>query len=1045
MTTATLRNRMAETLARLDKACGKSFIAENQKCTKDVVGRSPKAEPSSDKQKSNLTRNLATAGGIAMVGGVLVGLNLAKDVLNSELPASAKCPPKPPKGLYDSFTPGDLIYTSYDMDGILRAHYGVYMGKDADGNHTLVHTTAKEEDGKIIASHINKMTLDEAAKDGSFRKAGRTKQAGVRPSTEQLHKLADELNGRNYDWDGFENNCETFARALVNDLPISLQGQKVSKFNRILVSAIVKGTVGKDWDRENVLTPKEVTERVKELANSDSFRTDKACGKSFIAENQKCTKPVAQQHKALNNSAIFKAAALGAGAGFVGSMIASYGPSIFRGKDALPDDARDKMTNALKTAAGVAVVGGVLAVLGRSTYEVLNANLPEDSLPPKVPPKGYYDTLRPGDILYKGIDLAGGQKAHYAVYYGKENGVHKIVDVRRGIDDDTLNEMTAINAKIRALPVPKTPEEVVKYNKAYDKLAAQHVEADKKQRSQSRIDINDLDEAVGAKQTSYAKAERLDSSRPSPTTEQLHKIVSQMEGKSFDWTGFENNCETFSRALVNDLPISTQAKGVSKLTADMTHALMSVSVLPKSRRGYMTTKSVNEVATKTIRGDAMNPKAQAERILTPIFNNRPLTVMSVSLSPEGNPVGVFRGEPRPGQTHYYTFKMGQNVTFKRVMVKKDAMDEGCGCEACDKKKKRPKGEAFEKVDALLERLDKKCGASGIPDNAKCTKGEGQSSVAIHAAFMKRARASGNPEAMMNRQEGQAYVKAKIREHYKKRAIQKRKAKRIKGSLARLALSAAAGGAVGLAGLAAIEAAKRTRAGSLAKADALLERLDKKCGASGIPDNAKCTKGEGSATKEFMTPAEAEAHVKGKIETHYKKQSEKKTAKKAVRNRLLALGGLVAANVALRVVANRSVEKQVMKQHGVDRATAKKFREDVAKAYSKGGAAGADAFYRAWQRENDPKAAGASTQKAGAIERNWNKTLDVPPDATPAQVKAAFRKKAKETHPDHGGSAEEFAKVQKAWESAQALGKVKRGDSIEMEWFIKRMDAEFAMA
>ena len=40
-------------------------------------------------------------------------------------------------------------------------------------------------------------------------------------------------------------------------------------------------------------------------------------------------------------------------------------------------------------------------------------------------------------------------------------------------------------------------------------------------------------------------------------------------------------------------------------------------------------------------------------------------------------------------------------------------------------------------------------------------------------------------------------------------------------------------------------------------------------------------------------------------------------------------------------------------------------------------------------------------------------LDVPADASAAEIKAAYRRKAKQAHPDNGGSADEFSKVNRA--------------------------------
>ena len=47
-------------------------------------------------------------------------------------------------------------------------------------------------------------------------------------------------------------------------------------------------------------------------------------------------------------------------------------------------------------------------------------------------------------------------------------------------------------------------------------------------------------------------------------------------------------------------------------------------------------------------------------------------------------------------------------------------------------------------------------------------------------------------------------------------------------------------------------------------------------------------------------------------------------------------------------------------------------------------------------------------------KNPYDTIGVPPDATPEQVKAAYRQTVKKAHPDAGGTGEQFREVQKAW-------------------------------
>lgn len=55
-------------------------------------------------------------------------------------------------------------------------------------------------------------------------------------------------------------------------------------------------------------------------------------------------------------------------------------------------------------------------------------------------------------------------------------------------------------------------------------------------------------------------------------------------------------------------------------------------------------------------------------------------------------------------------------------------------------------------------------------------------------------------------------------------------------------------------------------------------------------------------------------------------------------------------------------------------------------------------------------------------------LDVSPESTPEEIKKAYRKKARESHPDQGGDPEEFKKISKAYEILSDTNRRERYDS-----------------
>lgn len=70
----------------------------------------------------------------------------------------------------------------------------------------------------------------------------------------------------------------------------------------------------------------------------------------------------------------------------------------------------------------------------------------------------------------------------------------------------------------------------------------------------------------------------------------------------------------------------------------------------------------------------------------------------------------------------------------------------------------------------------------------------------------------------------------------------------------------------------------------------------------------------------------------------------------------------------------------------------------------------DSYQKQQHQQERPRADIPNTARARAVQ-----ILGLGPNPTKEQIKAAFRAKAKQTHPDAGGSAKAFNEVQKAYE------------------------------
>lgn len=236
------------------------------------------------------------------MSGAVLGV-LTKDIATSSIKKSRIPPQEPPKGLYDTFEPGDLVYQTAPFLGATRVHYAVYVGK-MNGKHMVFDTSLKKQKGSDV-SHLSLRPIDVAQDTGtSFAKAERISSVRKKPTSEQLLTIVNKLNNKNYDWTGFISNCETAARAIVNDLPVSTQSRHVSPMTKTLTEALISLNSPEGYRRRAVKQGN--IQQLVQRALADSFddqrlrqlspRRDaspergKPCGASHIPRSHKCSK-----------------------------------------------------------------------------------------------------------------------------------------------------------------------------------------------------------------------------------------------------------------------------------------------------------------------------------------------------------------------------------------------------------------------------------------------------------------------------------------------------------------------------------------------------------------------------------------------------------------------------------------------------------------------------------------------------------------------------------------------------------------------------------
>ena len=129
--------------------------------------------------------------------------------------------------MYDEFEPGDLVHQAFfGVGGLYYEHYAVYAGKGEDGKHEVYQVGTTDKDG-LGAIRRSKATIPMG---GSFLKKVpreemyRNGDPGF--SREEILARAEQLKGKMMNYRVADQNCESFARAIVEGKQYTTQGEK---------------------------------------------------------------------------------------------------------------------------------------------------------------------------------------------------------------------------------------------------------------------------------------------------------------------------------------------------------------------------------------------------------------------------------------------------------------------------------------------------------------------------------------------------------------------------------------------------------------------------------------------------------------------------------------------------------------------------------------------------------------------------------------------------------------------------------------------------
>jgi len=246
--------------ARLDadkgKPCGKGHIASNLKCSIGTsvapASQALEFDPVFERKLQASGMNSHVVGNVlsGVLGGLTVaGLGAGAAIVTKDFKNASEAVPfdsirQPPGGVpdeqtlktYETFQPGDVIRKNFKVPGGAWQHYAIYTGKDPETKEgKVIEVGHSLKDGAIDMRVRTSSILNDADEESTDFEKVPDKElypGGIKPFTpEEIVARAKAFNGQKFSYQGFESNCESFARGIVTGNPTATQRERITAFS----------------------------------------------------------------------------------------------------------------------------------------------------------------------------------------------------------------------------------------------------------------------------------------------------------------------------------------------------------------------------------------------------------------------------------------------------------------------------------------------------------------------------------------------------------------------------------------------------------------------------------------------------------------------------------------------------------------------------------------------------------------------------------------------------------------------------------------------